>query len=55
MYRGVVSPPAISTPASLDCDESDMIRSEALVIFMAASASWKSRLDEEFDKLRLEV
>ena len=55
MYRGMVSPPAISNPASLDWDEREITLREALEIFAAASESSKSKLEEEFDKLRLDV
>jgi hypothetical protein len=51
----MVSPPAISNPASLDWDEREITLREALEIFAAASESSKSKLEEEFDKLRLDV
>jgi hypothetical protein len=46
---------AISTPALLDCDESDMMRSEALDVLAAASLRLKSRLDDELESLTLDV
>ena len=44
---GIVSPVAISTPALLDCEDREVIRREALEVFAVASASSKSRLDED--------
>ena len=52
---GIVSPVAISTPALLDCDESELILTDALEILAAASARLKSRLEDEFERLKLEV
>ena len=52
---GMVSPVAISVPAWLDCDERELIRTDALDILAAASARLKSRLEDELERLRLEV
>jgi hypothetical protein len=52
---GIVSPVAMSVPALLDWDESEITRTEALDIFAAASARLKSRLEEELERLKLEV
>ena len=51
----MVSPVAISVPAWLDCDERELIRTDALDILAAASARLKSRLEDELERLRLEV
>ena len=52
---GMVSPVAISVPAWLDWDERELIRTDALDILAAASARLKSRLEDELERLRLEV
>ncbi len=51
----MVSPVAISVPAWLDWDESELIRTDALEILAAASARLKSRLEDELERLKLEV
>ncbi len=52
---GIVSPIEISTPALLDWEERELIRRDALEILAAASARLKSRLEDELERLRLEV
>lgn len=52
---GIVKPVAISTPALLDWEDREIIRNDALEVFAAASASSKSRLEEELDNLILDV